>query len=363
MKILNIVGARPNFMKVAPLMRSYPRHAHLQPMLVHTGQHYDPKMSQLFFDELGLPRPDHNLEVGSGTHADQTARIMIAFEKLCLAERPDWVLVVGDVNSTIACALVASKLGIRVAHVEAGLRSGDRSMPEEINRILTDAISDLLFVSESSGLVHLGREGVDPGKIHFVGNVMIDSLLAHRDRAEQSDVLERLGVQSRRYALLTLHRPSNVDHPETLAGILEALRVVDADMPILFPAHPRTVGRLAEPRLAEAVGRLRHLKTIAPLGYLEFIKATAHAAVVLTDSGGVQEETAVLRVPCLTMRENTERPVTCTMGSNRLVGTTTAGIIEGYRAVRRGEVDLDRTPPLWDGRAADRVVDILASAG
>lgn len=363
MKILNIVGARPNFMKVAPLMRSYPRHPHLKPVLVHTGQHYDPKMSQLFFDELGLPRPDHNLEVGSGTHADQTARIMMSFEKLCLAERPDWVVVVGDVNSTIACALVASKLGIRVAHVEAGLRSGDRSMPEEINRILTDALSDLLFVSESSGLVHLGREGVDPAKIHFVGNVMIDSLLAHRDRAEQSDVLSRLGVESRRYALLTLHRPSNVDHPETLLGILEALRVVDADMPILFPAHPRTVQRLGEPRLKAAFDALRRLQTIAPLGYLEFVKATAHAAVVLTDSGGVQEETSVLRVPCLTLRENTERPVTCTMGSNRLVGIETAAIIAGYQAVRRGEVDLDRVPPLWDGRAADRVVDVLASAG
>ena len=363
MKILNIVGARPNFMKVAPLMRAYARFPHLEPLLVHTGQHYDPKMSQLFFEELGLPRPDFNLEVGSGTHADQTARIMIAFERLCLEVKPDWVLVVGDVNSTIACALVASKLGIRVAHVEAGLRSNDRTMPEEINRILTDAISDLLFVSESSGLVHLGREGVDPSRIHFVGNVMIDSLLAHRDRAEQSDVLERLGVVKGQYALLTLHRPSNVDHPETLLGILEALRVVDQDMPIVFPAHPRTVQRLAEPTMKAAFEGLRQLKMVAPLGYLEFVKATANAGIVLTDSGGVQEETAVLHVPCLTLRENTERPVTCTMGTNRLVGTSPARIIEGYRAVRRGEVSLDAVPPLWDGKAADRVVEILASVG
>jgi UDP-N-acetylglucosamine 2-epimerase (non-hydrolysing) len=363
MKILNIVGARPNFMKVAPLMRAYAQFPHIEPLLVHTGQHYDPKMSQLFFEELGLPRPDFNLEVGSGTHADQTARIMIAFERLCLEVKPDWVLVVGDVNSTIACALVASKLGIRIAHVEAGLRSNDRTMPEEINRILTDAISDLLFVSESSGLVHLGREGVDPGRIHFVGNVMIDSLLAHRDRAEQSDVLERLGVAKGQYALLTLHRPSNVDHPETLLGILEALRVVDQDMPIVFPAHPRTVQRLAEPSMKAAFEGLRQLKMVAPLGYLEFVKATANAGIVLTDSGGVQEETAVLHVPCLTLRENTERPVTCTMGTNRLVGTSPARIIEGYRAVCRGEVNLDAVPPLWDGKAADRVVEILASVG
>jgi UDP-N-acetylglucosamine 2-epimerase (non-hydrolysing) len=362
MKVFNVVGARPNFMKVAPIMRAWQRIAGIDARLVHTGQHYDPKMSTLFFDELGMPRPDFNLEVGSGSHAQQTARIMVAFEALCLAERPDWVVVVGDVNSTVACALVAAKLGIRVAHVEAGLRSADRTMPEEINRILTDAISDQLFVSEASGMVNLGREGVAPSQTHFVGNVMIDSLLAHRERAEQTDVLERLEVRPGEYALLTLHRPSNVDDPATFRNILEALRVVDGDMPILFPAHPRTVQRITDHGLESLVSRLGRLRMIQPLGYLEFIKVTAHAQVVLTDSGGVQEETAILRVPCLTLRENTERPVTCTMGTNRLVGTTTDRIVAGYRAVRRGEFNRDLTPPLWDGKAAERVVDVLASA-
>jgi UDP-N-acetylglucosamine 2-epimerase (non-hydrolysing) len=317
----------------------------------------------VFFRELELPEPDAHFGINSLSHGAMTGRMLEACEAYLRQLMPDLVIVYGDTNSTLAGALAGAQAGVPVGHVEAGMRSFDRTMPEEINRILTDAISDLLFVSESSGLVHLGREGVDPGRIHFVGNVMIDSLLAHRDRAEQSDVLERLGVAKGQYALLTLHRPSNVDHPETLLGILEALRVVDQDMPIVFPAHPRTVQRLAEPSMKAAFEGLRQLKMVAPLGYLEFVKATANAGIVLTDSGGVQEETAVLHVPCLTLRENTERPVTCTMGTNRLVGTSPARIIEGYRSVCRGEVNLDAVPPLWDGKAADRVVEILASVG
>ncbi|HOQ85886.1 MAG TPA: UDP-N-acetylglucosamine 2-epimerase (non-hydrolyzing) [Phycisphaerae bacterium] len=359
-KIINICGARPNFMKIAPLMKAYRNHPELSPVLVHTGQHYDEKMSDLFFRELEIPAPDLNLEVGSGSHAAQTAEIMKRFEPVVLEHKPDWVLVVGDVNSTIACALVAKKLGVGVAHVEAGLRSFDRTMPEEINRVLTDAISDLLFVSEPSGLENLAREGVDSDRVHFVGNVMIDTLKSNLAKAERSTVLERLGLTKRGYNVVTLHRPSNVDDAVALGRIADALEVIQQDLPTVFPMHPRTRGNLARFGLAERFAAMRQLQIIEPLGYLDFLKLTGQAAVVLTDSGGIQEETTILGVWCLTLRENTERPVTIDSGTNRLVGTDPANVIASYRECRSKSLDTPPVPEKWDGRAAERIAAILA---
>ena len=363
MKIINVVGARPNFMKIAPLMRAYRGAGNVQPLLVHTGQHYDHAMSKLFFEELAIPRPDIDLEVGSGSHAQQTAEIMKRFEPVCLEHKPDMVLVVGDVNSTIACALVASKLGIRVVHVEAGLRSGDRTMPEEINRVLTDAISDLLFVSEPSGQINLGKEGVDPAKVFLVGNVMIDTLLANLDKAKARGATGRLGLKAKGFALLTLHRPSNVDDPVTLKRIWEVVGRIAQRMPVVFPCHPRTRQRMASFGIgvgsagSAADGAIRLLE---PQGYLEFLSLMADAAVVLTDSGGVQEETTILRVPCLTLRANTERPITCEMGSNRLVGMDPVAIWAGFEAALVNATSQRGLPPLWDGHAAERIVEVLA---
>ncbi len=359
-KIINICGARPNFMKIAPLMRAYRNHGNIDPVLVHTGQHYDERMSDLFFRQLDIPEPDLNLEVGSGSHAKQTAEIMTRFEQVVNDHEPDWVLVVGDVNSTIACALVASKLHVRVAHVEAGLRSFDRHMPEEINRVLTDSISDLLFVTEPSGLENLKNEGVAPEKVHFVGNVMIDTLRANREKAEQSSILANLGLERGGYNVATLHRPSNVDDPETLGRILTAFEAIEADLPIVFPMHPRTRNNLTKLGVADRVAALKNLRIIEPLGYLDFLKLTANAAVVLTDSGGIQEETTILGVWCLTLRENTERPVTMTEGTNRLVGTDSTRIIEAYRACRAARLDAPPVPEKWDGRAAERIAEILS---
>ncbi|MBN2582466.1 MAG: UDP-N-acetylglucosamine 2-epimerase (non-hydrolyzing) [Planctomycetes bacterium] len=360
MRIVNICGARPNFMKIAPLMEAYRARPEIEPLLVHTGQHYDKVMSELFFDELGIPRPDLNLEVGSGTHAVQTAEIMKRFEPVVVEHKPDLVLVVGDVNSTVACALVARKLGVPVAHVEAGLRSGDEAMPEEINRRLTDAISNLCFVTEESGIYNLGREGVPQDRVHFVGNVMIDTLLKHLERARQSAVLANLGLVPQGYAVMTLHRPSNVDDAAVLSRLLDAIDVVQRDMPIIFPCHPRTRGRIEAMGLGGRLASMGNLRLIDPQGYLDFLCLTASANLVLTDSGGIQEETTILRVPCLTLRENTERPVTCTLGSNQLVGTDPARILAAYRRVQDGQVRCD-VPPLWDGRAAERIVQRLVS--
>jgi UDP-N-acetylglucosamine 2-epimerase (non-hydrolysing) len=290
LKIVNVVGARPNLMKIAPLMEAYGRVGGIDPLLVHTGQHYDANMSDLFFRQLGIPQPQLNLGVGSRSHAVQTAEIMMAFEPVLLEHRPDAVLVIGDVNSTIACGLVAVKLGIRLVHVEAGLRSFDREMPEEVNRVLTDSISDLLFCSEQSGVENLRREGIPDSKVHFVGNVMIDTLMRHRERAEQSKILEELDITDGPYAVLTLHRPSNVDDPDVLAGILDALEVVQADMPVIFPAHPRTRDMLGRGDFAQRTARNRNFRMIDPLGYLDFLRLMARARVVLTDSGGIQEE-------------------------------------------------------------------------
>jgi UDP-N-acetylglucosamine 2-epimerase (non-hydrolysing) len=366
-KIICIAGARPNFMKIAPIMEAFHRHPGIQPFLVHTGQHYDEKMSDLFFVELGIPEPDINLGIGSGSHVVQTAEIMKAFEPICLGgyaggtqQKPDYVLVVGDVNSTIACGLVAVKLGIKLIHVEAGLRSGDRTMPEEINRLLTDSISDLLFCTEKSGVENLRKENIADEKIHLVGNVMIDTLLKNRDKAEQSPILDVMKLTPKYYATMTLHRPSNVDDPMIFGGLLDAIEVIQKDMPIIFPIHPRTRKNIVTFGMQERVDRMARLRLVEPMGYLDFLKLNAHAYVVLTDSGGLQEETTILQVPCITLRENTERPVTCEVGSNQLAGVDPKAILAAYQKIRDGQLATPRIPELWDGKAAERIAEIIA---
>jgi UDP-N-acetylglucosamine 2-epimerase (non-hydrolysing) len=359
MKIVNVAGARPNFMKIAPLMEAYRSAEGVEAMLVHTGQHYDERMSDLFFRQLGIPEPDINLGVGSASHAVQTAEIMRAFEPVVSEHKPDAVVVVGDVNSTIACGLVAVKMGVKLAHVEAGLRSFDRDMPEEINRLLTDAISDFLFCTEQSGVDNLRHDGVDDAKIFFVGNVMIDTLMKNREKAEASNILEAFGLEPQGYAALTLHRPSNVDDPVVFARLLDALEAIQNDLPIIFPAHPRTTKNIAAMGFEQRVAGMKNLRLIEPIGYLDFLKLTANARLVLTDSGGIQEETTILRVPCLTLRENTERPVTAEVGSNQIVGTDTQRILDAYRSIISGNFRESQIPPLWDGQAAGRIVEIL----
>lgn len=355
-EILHVVGARPNFMKIAPILAECGTRPSFRSTLVHTGQHYDERMSRLFFEQLGLPRPDLDLEVGSGSHAQQTAAILSRFEPVLFEKRPDLVLVVGDVNSTLACSLTAVKLGIPVAHVEAGLRSFDRSMPEEINRIVTDAVSDLLFVSESSGVENLAREGV-AGKVHFVGNVMIDTLLKHRERARGVEILQPLGLEPGGYAALTLHRPANVDDPAALEQILTPIVELSRTMPVVFPVHPRAQEALTGQPVLRSEGA--RVTRIEPLGYLEFLRLLMDARLVLTDSGGVQEETTILGVPCVTLRDNTERPVTLSHGSNRLGGTTSGRIRRAIAEALTTEVGPTREPPLWDGHAAGRIADVL----
>lgn len=362
MKFLCVCGARPNFMKISPIVDALKRVDGAQTMLVHTGQHYDDRMSRLFFEDLRIPRPDINLAVGSGSQAVQTAETMKRFEPVCIEHQPDWVIVVGDVNSTLACTLVSVKLGFRVAHVEAGLRSFDRSMPEEINRLLTDAVSEMLFVTERSGLENLEKEGVASSRVHFVGNVMIDTLLRSRERAAKSQILEQLSLCEKNYAVVTLHRPSNVDHRESFCSILEALKQIAGDMPVVFPIHPRSRRNLENMGLAERVARSSGIRLVEPLGYLDFLRLTAGAAVVLTDSGGIQEETTILSVPCLTLRDNTERPVTISQGTNRLTGNTTQRIMTAYREVLADPPVSDSMPDLWDGHAAERIVRILTGA-
>ena len=361
LKVLNIVGARPNFMKIAPIYAEMKRRSEdFEPLIVHTGQHYDAAMSDSFFDDLGLPKPDVYLGVGSASHAVQTAKIMTEFEPVLLAHKPDWVLVVGDVNSTIACALVCAKLGVKVAHVEAGLRSRDRTMPEEINRILTDSISDLLLTPSTDADENLKAEGIAPEKIRFVGNVMIDSLLHHLSLAEKSAVRETLGLKEKEYAVLTLHRPSNVDGRETFSGILEALLNISKEIPIVFPVHPRTKAKIAEFGFAEQIEN-SDLKLIEPLGYLDFLRLYSGARMVLTDSGGLQEETTVLGIPCLTLRENTERPITIEMGTNKLVGTSKEKIAAAAFSILQKDPSgsSPKIPPLWDGKTAARICDAL----
>jgi len=359
--IVHVVGARPNFMKIAPILAACAARPTLRSTLVHTGQHYDGAMSELFFDQLRIPRPDVNLDVGSASHAQQTAAVLQRFEPVLLTHRPHLVLVVGDVNSTLACSLAAVKLGIPVAHVEAGLRSFDRAMPEEINRLVTDAIAELLFVTEQGAIANLEREGVEAARIHFVGNVMIDTLLAHRAAAASSDVVERLGVRAGSYAVLTLHRPANVDAPAVLRGILEPLSDLARTMPIVFPVHPRT--RAALGAHASLLGAGHGIRLVDPLGYLDFVRLMGAARLVLTDSGGIQEETTILGVACVTIRENTERPVTVTHGTNRLAGTTPKGIGKTIAEVLAAPTIAVPPPPLWDGRAATRIAEILERWG
>ncbi len=360
-KVLNVVGARPNFMKIAPLMAEFARHPEFEAQLLHTGQHYDAAMSKLFFEELGIPKPEIDLGVGSSSHAIQTGRIMIEFEQVLLDSKPDLVVVVGDVNSTVACSLVAVKLGIKVAHVEAGLRSFDRTMPEEINRILTDQISDYLFVTEGSGETNLLREGIAKEKIHFVGNVMIDTLLQHLEKARESAVLQDLKLTPKNYVALTLHRPANVDSATQFSAILDALEQVQKEIALVFPMHPRSLDRLQAFGLRKRMQALSNLIVTEPLGYLDFLQLLAEARFVLTDSGGVQEETTVLGVPCLTLRESTERPVTVTDGTNLVIGTEPARIVEESKKILAGNVKRGRQPALWDGGAAGRIVNILST--
>ena len=360
MKITLVVGARPNFMKIAPIEAELRRHpGHFEPFLVHTGQHYDEKMSKVFFDELGLPKPDAYLGVGSASHAVQTAHVMIGFEAVLLEEQPDWVVVVGDVNSSLACTLDAVKLHIPVAHVEAGLRSRDRTMPEEINRVITDNISDLLFTPSHDADENLRKEGIPEDKIAFVGNVMIDSLRKFEHAAQRSHILEDMRLEPGQYGLITLHRPSNVDDPEHFADIIDAFDAIQERLPLIFTAHPRTRKMLGELGLSGRIKAMNGLRLIEPIGYLDFLKLEQHACIVLTDSGGIQEETTVLGVPCLTLRENTERPITIEVGTNILVGTDKHRIIEEAFHILDGETKQGRIPEGWDGKAAERIVDVF----
>jgi UDP-N-acetylglucosamine 2-epimerase (non-hydrolysing) len=354
MHVCSVVGARPNFMKMAPVVKELARRG-IRQTLVHTGQHYDAAMSEVFFEELGMPRPDVHLGVGSDTHARQTAAVMVAFEDVARDVRPDLVLVSGDVNSTLAAALVAAKLGIALGHVEAGLRSFDRSMPEEVNRIVVDHASTLLFASEPSGAGHLLREGIAAERVHLVGNCMVDSLLAHRDEAVARAPWDLFALEAHGYALLTLHRPSNVDDETSLRRLLAAVNLVAGRLPVLFPVHPRTRSRLGPGE--RALGP--DVRLSAPLPYLAFLGLMARARVVLTDSGGIQEETTALGIPCLTLRENTERPITLTEGTNRLVGTDPDAIVAAVDEILAGRAPAGRRPALWDGRAAVRIADVV----
>jgi UDP-N-acetylglucosamine 2-epimerase (non-hydrolysing) len=368
LKILNIVGARPNFMKIAPLVRAMNAQPRIEHLLVHTGQHYDEKMSKSFFEDLDLPEPDINLGVGSGSHAEQTARIMVASEKIFMQEEPDLVIVVGDVNSTMACAITAKKLNIKVAHVEAGLRSHDMTMPEEINRLCTDVLSDYLFTTDDFANQNLFSEGVSQEKVFFVGNVMIDTLMTHLDKAKRLDVWRRFGVMKGNYVALTIHRPANVDERVVFSRILKALQKIAETLPIIFPIHPRTdrmlhsFGLQDQVRsLAECPGNITSgIWTCEPLGYLDFLSLYMNARLVLTDSGGLQEETSVLGIPCLTMRPNTERPITVTLGTNEVVGNDPDIILKSANDVLQGNYRKGRIPPKWDGKAGKRIVDILA---
>jgi UDP-N-acetylglucosamine 2-epimerase (non-hydrolysing) len=347
-------------MKIGPLMNAFKSHGGFHILLVHTGQHYDNLMSSLFFEQLNIPRPNVNLEVGSASHSVQTAEIMKKFEPVVQDFQPDYVLVVGDVNSTIACGLVAVKLGIKLIHVEAGLRSFDRTMPEEINRLLTDAISDLLFVSEQSGVDNLRREGVSDDKIHFVGNVMIDTLLANRQKSFQSNILEKLNVRRKEYGVITLHRPSNVDDAGIFGEIVGSFEEIQKEITLIFPMHPRTRNNMEQNRIGRRLLSLKKLHIIEPLGYLDFLRLMSESGIVITDSGGIQEETTILGIPCMTLRRNTERPITISNGTNRLVALNAKAIVDCFRSIINSSACLKYDlPPLWDGMAAERIVDII----
>lgn len=359
-RVLSVAGARPNFIKIGALHHAFAAHPALEPRLVHTGQHYDARMSDVFFEQLGLPAPDRHLGVGSGTHAEQTARILTAFEGVLADEAPDVVVVVGDVNSTLAATLVAAKAGVPVAHVEAGLRSGDRAMPEEINRLATDAVADLLYASEEDGVAHLRREGHPEARIVFAGNVMIDTLDRSRDAAAATGAAHGLGVPTSGYTLVTMHRPATVDHAGPLATLVGILQRAAALGPVVFPIHPRTRAKLDATGLLAEVEALPGLHLLAPLPYLEFLDLQANAGAVVTDSGGVQEETTVLGVPCLTLRPTTERPATVTYGTNRLLPLDADAVGAALADALAGRWPRGERPPLWDGHAAERIAEDLA---
>lgn len=361
-KIMNVVGARPNFMKIAPLIKHMKKNdVYLDQILVHTGQHYDRTMSGDFFEHLDIPEPDINLGVGSESHAVQTAKIMMGFEKVLLEHQPDIIVVVGDVNSTIACALVASKMGVQIAHVEAGLRSFDRTMPEEINRILTDAISDYLFITEPSAYANLQHEGIEKEKIFFVGNVMIDTLINSLKTVEYRE-LPFESLRDKEYGVVTIHRPSNVDQAETLGKILDALGILSYKLPLVIPLHPRTMQNIEKFMMSDKINTIKNNGIVTgPLGYLDMLKLTKLAKFMVTDSGGLQEETTYLGIPCITLRKNTERPITVTDGTNVLVGDDTDALLTHCDDVFCGRFKKGRIPELWDGRAAERIVKKLLS--
>jgi UDP-N-acetylglucosamine 2-epimerase (non-hydrolysing) len=375
MKVIQVVGARPNFMKVAPLHRAIQKLAGWTSMIVHTGQHFDAKMSDVFFTQLELPKPDFFLGIGGGSHTEVTAKIMVAFEKIVESEKPDLIIVVGDVTSTLACTLVAIKMGIKVAHVEAGLRSFDRTMPEELNRILTDSVADYLFVTEESGMQHLKNEGVADERVFFAGNVMIDSLVRYQEKAKTTTILEDLGLRTsdsrlstvdfrlptENYIVMTMHRPANVDTEKGLQSILELIELSSKDTKIIFPIHPRTRAHMEKFGLADRLDQAKNLIMTEPLGYLEFIQLMSNATAILTDSGGIQEETTYLGVPCLTFRDSTERPITVTLGTNQLLSDLDPK--KTYAALKEilaGKVKKGSIPPLWDGKAAERIAAKLA---
>lgn len=359
-KIISVVGARPNFMKVAPIHRAFHKYENeVKHLICHTGQHYDHNMSKIFFEDLELPRPDFYLGVGSGSHSEQTARIMIEFEKVLISEKPDLIIVVGDVNSTIACSLVASKLNIKVAHVEAGLRSFDRSMPEEINRLLTDSIADYLFVTEKSGIENLNHEGIPGEKIFFTGNVMIDSLVYFLPKAEKSDLINNLKIDSSDFIVITMHRPSNVDSKEYLKEFSGTLSKLAEKRKVIFPVHPRTKRNLREFGINN--NRSDNLLLIDPIGYIDFLALLKNAELIITDSGGIQEETTYLGIQCITVRENTERPVTVELGTNHLTGTELKNVESTALSILNGNKKEGRIPELWDGKAAERIAEVLVS--
>ena len=358
MKIISVVGTRPNFIKLAALVREIEKHE-IEHLLIHTGQHYDKDMSQLFFKELELPKPDINLDVGSGTYGEQIGNIIIKLEKVLREENPDLVIVVGDVNSTFAGALIAKQLRIKVAHVEAGLRSFDMSMPEEINRILTDKISDFLFTTEESGNKNLTNEGIDKNKIFFVGNVMIDTLLNHKIKSQQSKILQKLKLNKNNYAVLTLHRPSNVDNKKSLENILSLLDEIQNKIKVVFPIHPRTLKNLKNCNLLKNIKNQENIILTEPLGYLDFLRLMSNSKFVLTDSGGIQEETTVLGVPCITIRNNTERPITVEQGTNLLVSADKSKILAVCNKIIDGININNKIPKLWDGKAAERIVNVI----
>ena len=359
MKIINIVGARPNFIKIAPIMRQMQKSSVIEPLLLHTGQHYDIEMSKRFFEELNIPVPDISLEVGSDTHAKQVARIMERFDDVCNTQKPDAILVVGDVNSTMACSLVAAKKSIKIIHVEAGIRSFDRAMPEEINRMVTDAITDLLLPPSRDAVSNLLREGHAENKIHLVGNIMIDTLMDSQSQIMKSQILQQLGVREKEYALVTLHRPSNVDNITDFKRILLALAKIQKSLPIVFPVHPRTRKIMDNPELKSITGNMPGMILCDPLGYFDFGRLVSGCGMVITDSGGIQEESTVYGIPCITIRENTERPITLWEGTNELAGTDTAKIIGFAEQILEGRWKKGKIPELWDGHTAERIIDCI----